>query len=60
MECKAGERVKVVDNTSAHGKIGTVLRVNVNGLIIVELENGVTWPTFPHEIETITTKDAPT
>ena len=48
----AGARVQITDHSEAHGDIGTVLWVQNNGLIIVELDGEkCCWPVTADELK---------
>jgi len=56
MKFAVGDRVQIVDKTSQHNKVGTVVRVGIGKIIIVELEEGQSWPVFENEIQKVPEK----
>ena len=50
-EWQPGDRVRVCDQSEAHGDLGTVDTIQENGIILVELEGrgGCLWPVFGGE-----------
>jgi hypothetical protein len=51
---KPGDRVKILDNTEAHGDEGTIHTIMLtDGALLVELDEsgGTLWPCFPWEVE---------
>lgn len=40
-----GDVITITDYSDAHGDNGIVWRIQDNGIVLVELENGCLWPT---------------
>ena len=45
-----GDAVIVSDHSSAHGDKGTIWKIQADGLILVDLEQGCVWPVTADEL----------
>jgi hypothetical protein len=45
-----GDEVVIADYSEAHGDKGKIVRIQDNGIILVELEQGCVWPVTAEEL----------
>ena len=46
-----GQRVQVLDGSNVHGELGKIDNIGLDGIIMIELSDGIMWPVVADEIK---------